>query len=276
MVRSINVLTVWRFVIFELETSRMPSNSLQRTIARLSTLTEAQLGLLNGIIDTFERPIVAARPTSSRIISDEFLVAFGDVLKLHHSLSQDYLDKHRFEAAAERVFKALGFKASRPTNKCNPGHDLTVNGEAWSLKTQGDKGIKPDVLYISKFMELGKGRWEDENDLVGLRDQFLHHMQAYERIFQLRYFRSPAATGMEAGHHYELVEIPKSLLSEAKNGAIEMMHTSKQIPKPGYCTVTDKAGRVKFRLYFDGGTERKLQIKDLRKDLCIVHATWKY
>ena len=31
---------------------------------------------------------------------------------------------------------------------------------------------------------------------------------------------------------------------------------------------------VKFSLYFDGGTERKLQIKHLRKDLCKIHATW--
>lgn len=55
-----------------------------------------------------------------------------------------------------------------------------------------------------------------------------------------------------------------------------MMHESKQRPKPGYCTVVDKEGVVLFRLYFDGGTERKLQIKDLRKDRCIVHATWKF
>ena len=31
---------------------------------------------------------------------------------------------------------------------------------------------------------------------------------------------------------------------------------------------------MKYQLYFDGGTERKLQIKNLRKDLCTVHATW--
>jgi len=55
-----------------------------------------------------------------------------------------------------------------------------------------------------------------------------------------------------------------------------MRHQSKQNPKPGYCSVTDDEGNVKFKLYFDGGTERKLQIKNLRKDLCIVHATWEF
>ena len=35
-------------------------------------------------------------------------------------------------------------------------------------------------------------------------------------------------------------------------------------------------GNLKFALYFDGGTERKLQIKAIRKDLCTVHATWRF
>ena len=36
----------------------------------------------------------------------------------------------------------------------------------------------------------------------------------------------------------------------------------------------ESRGEMKYQLYFDGGTERKLQIKNLRKDLCTVHATW--
>jgi type II restriction enzyme len=75
---------------------------------------------------------------------------------------------------------------------------------------------------------------------------------------------------------YELVEIPKSLLEKAAGGRLEMMHGSKQSPKPGYCHVTDETGRVMFQLYFDGGTERKLQIKKLDKSLCTVHAEWKF
>lgn len=59
-------------------------------------------------------------------------------------------------------------------------------------------------------------------------------------------------------------------------GKLRIVSNSKQNPKPGYCTIKDAGGRTKFQLYFDGGTERKLQIKDLRKDLCIVHATWRF
>jgi type II restriction enzyme len=31
-----------------------------------------------------------------------------------------------------------------------------------------------------------------------------------------------------------------------------------------------------YELYFDGGTERKLQVKNLRRDLCRIHATWQF
>ena len=114
-------------------------------------------------------------------------------------------------------------------------------------------------------MELGKGEWV----LSRLRDIFLEHMRSYERIFTLRFLRSDPSK-----IKYELVEIPKGLLLEAKNCVLEVCKDSTQKPKPGYGYVRDAAGGLKFSLYFDGGAERKLQIKQLRKDLCKVHATW--
>ena len=124
-------------------------------------------------------------------------------------------------------------------------------------------------------MELGKGDWSNKPEqLKGLRDQFLHHMKNYERIVTLRAWERE-----EKGKkfwHYELVEIPKALLEEAAKGKLEMRLESTQNPKPGYCTVKDGKGNVKFALYFDGGTERKLQVKDLKKSLCIVHGEWDF
>lgn len=242
---------------------------------RVATLTPGQLALLDTIIDTFQQPVSAWRDETSDVVSPEFLVAFGDVLKLHHTMSDDYLDKHRFEAAMERVYKALGRNAVRARSG-NPGHDITVDEIPWSLKTQGDRNIRRETLHISKFMELGQGQWVDESDLPGLRDRFLNHMRGYDRIFQLRYFKQPATELLPLTHHYELVEIPKALLQEAERGQCSMVQTSRQTPKPGYCTVTGEDGQIRFRLYFDGGTERKLQIKDLRKNLCRVHATWEF
>jgi len=75
--------------------------------------------------------------------------------------------------------------------------------------------------------------------------------------------------------YYELVEIPKELLEEAWYGSFRKART-RVIPNSGYCDVTDNLGQPKFRLYFDGGGERKLQIKDLMKSHCTVHAFWEF
>jgi len=75
---------------------------------------------------------------------------------------------------------------------------------------------------------------------------------------------------------YELVEIPKALLQEAGEGKLEIQRKTKQETRPGYCRVTDADGNLKFELYFDAGSERKLQIRHLNKALCTVHAQWEF
>jgi Type II site-specific deoxyribonuclease len=75
----------------------------------------------------------------------------------------------------------------------------------------------------SEFMELGKGTWTDKDkDLIGLREQFFRYMGSYDRILSLRRLRSTRTYPW----HYELVEIPKSLLLEARNGLLRVIHKS--------------------------------------------------
>lgn len=186
------------------------------------------------------------------------------------SFSAEPFTKDKFEYALERVCNLCEIPAIRAP-RGNPGHDLTIGGTAFSLKTQADAAIQSDYIHISKFMELGKGHWGDKvEDLFGLRERFFKHMHSYERILTLRRLR-------KSGFHvYELVEIPKTLLLEAASGEFRMMSDSPQFPKPGYCAVRDSSGKLKYELYFDGGTERKLQIRKLDKALCMVHATWTF
>ena len=66
------------------------------------------------------------------------------------------------------------------------------------------------------------------------------------------------------------------ILKLANGGQLEMKLDSKQFPKPGYCYVRNEDGQIIFSLYFDGGGERKLQIKNLSKDACRVHAQWEF
>lgn len=201
--------------------------------------------------------------------TEEFARYFGGILLVHHALSEEPLTKDKFEHAMLRVLGESGLD-TQLAPKGNPGHDITVGGERWSLKTQADRNLKPDSLHISKFMELGRGKWTDESSLSGLRQHMFDHLKRYDRILSLRHRIDGA------NRHYELVEIPKRLLLEAKNGKLTLNNASKQNPKPGYCRVYDRQKKLKFQLYFDGGTERKLQIQHLQKRLCYVRASWQF
>jgi Type II site-specific deoxyribonuclease len=212
----------------------------------LAGLSESQLDWTTGVINQFQLKPELSRNDASDLVSDSVLELFGDALQIHHCFSTAALSKDRFEYALERVLNRCGIPATL-ADKCNPGHDITIRGIPFSLKTQADRGIKRESLHISKFMELGKGKWEVEDDLAGLRDRFFQHMTAYERILQLRRLTDQATL-----QEYELVEIPKALLARAADGRLRMMMASRQSPKPGTCTVVDGNNQVMFELYFDG------------------------
>jgi len=234
----------------------------------LNELSDSQLAWTEGIINQFKlKPDLQRNPESDLIIPCG-LEMFGDALQIHHCLSTEALSKDRFEYAFDRVLNLCGIPAMLAA-KGNPGHDITINGVPFSLKTQADRNLRRNYLHISKFMELGKGAWATERDLIGLRDQFFRHMRSYDRVLQLR-----RLTNTETLQEYELVEIPKELLLQAKRGVLAMMHDSTQTPKPGTCSVVDGSGRLLFELYFDGGAERKLQIRRLDKRNCLVHGVW--
>lgn len=242
---------------------------IESLVRSIPELTAGQLHWIQRVVS-----IYAADHKFTLNESDLFdeitLQNFGDAMRVHHSFSSEPFSKDKFEYVLVNVLNLSGHKAMLAP-KGNPGHDATVDGVQLSLKTQADKNIKENSLWISKFMELGRGNWGDNpTDLEGLRGQFLRHMESYEKILSLRAIQ-------KAPHwKYELVEIPISILKLAEGGELEMKLDSKQFPKPGYCYVRNERGDIIYSLYFDGGGERKLQIKNLSKDYCHVHAEWEF
>ncbi len=245
---------------------RQLRESLVRSIP---ALTAGQLHWIQRVVSVFSadhRFIL----NGSNLFDETTLQNFGDALRVHHSFSSEAFSKDKFEYVLVHVLKMSGHEAELAP-KGNPGHDATVDRVQLSLKTQADKNIRENILWISKFMELGRGDWgDDPNDLEGLRRQFLNHLERYEKILSLR------AVSKAPHWKYELVEIPIDILKLANGGRLEMKLDSTQFPKPGYCYVRNEDGQIIFSLYFDGGGERKLQIRNLRKDTCRVHAEWEF
>lgn len=255
----------------------LKKDRISNLITQMEGLSSPQLTLIESIVDKLNVPFETLWALKdSDFATSDFVQLFGDYLKVHHCLSREALSKDRFEYALEDICNQIGFYA-RLATRGNPGQDITIKNQKFSLKTQADNKIKVDELWISKFMELGKGEWTDKIEhLEGLRNQFLSHIKSYERILQLRCLSNSLKENTNNIYHYELVEIPKSLMLDAINGVLEYSEKSRQIPKIGFCNVYDKSGTIQYQLYFDGGGERKLHIKKLSKKLCIKHAEWKF
>lgn len=247
---------------------------IRRIITYLPALRDGQLIWVERIVLQFRRPKTFRMNPASDLVTPGFLEDFGDALRIHHCFSDEAFAKDKFEYTVVSVWQQCGMTASLAARN-NPGHDMTLGQQRISLKTQADKSLRLNTVNLHKFMELGRGVWTDQlTDLDALLAQFLHHLHGYDRILVLRNIGKPLP--QHPYWRYELVEIPIALLQRATTGRMEMMMDSIQLPKPGYCHVTDDAGQPAFRLYFDGGTERKLKVQNIRKDLCIVHAEWEF
>lgn len=243
------------------------SKEQQEFLDALDRLTTDQRQFVQNSIHAFTSEHMFWRASDSDVITDAVLASLGDRLLTHHASSRQALSKDRFEFAFESALNAAGVPARLVTSRTNRGHDIDINGVPVSLKTEAAANIREDFIHVSKWMELGRGEW----DLPVLRDLFLDHMQGYHRIFTMRKLKDDGGRT-----RYELVEIPKTLLLEAAYCDFEVCENSRQNPMPGYGYVKGLSGDLKFSLYFDGGGERKLQIKHLRKDLCKLHATWSF
>ncbi|MDR3104177.1 MAG: hypothetical protein LBU96_06965 [Yokenella regensburgei] len=232
-------------------------------------LDDGYLQLLVDIATILQREVIVTVDHTPPF-DEDFAHHFAGLLLVHHALSSEAFTKDKFEHAMVRVFNQCGLNSAL-AKRGNPGHDITVASQSWSLKTQADQQLNMNYLHISKFMELGKGEWTASIDsLRGLMQRMFDHMENYDRIFSLRFKE------LGEDNYYELIEIPKDLLLESEHGVFTLSEKSKQNPMPGYCTVYDENGTAKFKLYFDGGSERKLQVKHLKKDLCHVRATWRF
>jgi len=240
----------------------------------LAALSAPRLRVLADIVQAFSVEMTTSRWADSDFASEDFTKVFGDVLLVHHTLSSDSFTKDKFEHGICAALNSVGISAELFL-RGNPGADIRVRAEAWSLKTQADRNIRRDIIHISKFMELGQGRWSTASDLEGLRGRMFTHMENYDRIFTLRALSAGRTYPDDSHHEYELVEIPKSLLLRSVDFPCIMHDNSRQSPKPGSCSVVE-ADELLFELYFDGGTERKLQVRKLAKSACQVHASWRF
>lgn len=242
------------------------------TIDELTVLTRklnaGQIDLLIEMANAMTVPIGQKIHPNTDIVNTEFAANFSNRLLMHHAVNLEKFKKKSFEYAFAAASRSAGRSAKITASSTNPGEDVSVNGVAFSLKTEASANLNRDKITISKLME---ARWIRECQSTAdfareTTSRVVKHLQKYQRILTLRAFDLPGARVQ-----YDLVEIPlRVLLLVGKLTAADF--TPRTTNGSSKADVKD-GSRKAYTLRLDGSVE-KVTVSDLAVSLCTIHASW--
>ena len=220
------------------------------------------LDLVEQIRSSLSRP-ASYRIHDKSIFSEEDVIYISKRLQLHHSINDEPVNKETFEYLIVSVFQRNGVIARKIERRDNPGEDVCIGDEKWSLKTESGKNIKVNQLHITKFMECA---WQKDytsiNDYISdAVPRILSHTSNYGRIFTFRYLPNTL--------NYQLVEIPKDQVDWVSKADISQLSDR---TKRGGITLFSKSDQPRLvRFRFDGSDD-KLTLTGIKLEDCILHA----
>jgi len=152
-----------------------------------------------------------ARPSRFEIsdnsmFTEEDAVYISKRLQLHHSITNQPLNKEAFEYLLVDVFARKGLPAEKIERRDYPGEDVRIGTEKWSLKTETGKDTRADRIHFTKFMECAWQKdYKSPSDYVeDAVQRILAHLSNYDKIVTLRFIQNSGV--------YEIVEVPKTLV----------------------------------------------------------------
>ncbi|MEU0210461.1 hypothetical protein [Streptomyces canus] len=242
--------------------------TLERLVTQAQLLDDAQLEMLGEMAEALRQPCEVRVDPSSDLANGEFSDYFLNRLKIHHATSEEKFKKASFEYAFIAAARYSGLSAAKTKSQTFQGADAMVDGVRWSLKTEASAKISMSTIVISKFSE---ARWIRDCETPGdfAREcvpRFLRHLDEYDRIATLRAF----SVGRELVH-YELIEIPKSLLACVAN--LREEDFTPRTRNGGSSALVRDARGIAFKVVLDGSVE-KVTLSRLPVQRCLFHASW--
>jgi hypothetical protein len=237
----------------------------------------SQVSLLIEMADNLRKNILSERNSESGMVTLEFMDSFADRLLIHHAMGAEKFSKKPFEFAFVRAMRAAGRQAEIAESGTDPGADIIVGDERYSLKTEAAKKISSGSITVSKLAEARWIRDDGKNAewlFNGIYHKVLPRFDDYEHVLILRAFDATLDGGPAV--RYELVEVPLDLLREVKNVVLEDIKVSQGKNGGGSVRVlrmNREHMKHLFTLTFDGSVE-KLRLSSLKMDECILHAKW--
>lgn len=240
-----------------------------RLIAKVRDLGEAECLVIETLIDSLGLTVENYADPNSDIVTPKFARYFRTRLQIHHATTKEKFKKKSFEYAFQEACRACGLEAQITPSGTNPGHDVTVDGIHYSLKTEASRGINEKQITISKFME---ARWIREcrtgGDFCRGCRRISEHLTHYHRVLILRAF---SVLAPQEAVRYDLVEIPHGLLEAVKALTPQDFRPRTRNGGSG-ATVRSRDG-ASFRLRLDGSVE-KVTLSGIMIADCVPHASW--
>lgn len=232
-------------------------------------LDEAQIELLLEMATAFGWDVKVWENPESELISNGFGASLLNRLRIHHATSEEKFTKTSFEFAFKVASRFAGRRAYKTIAHTHQGADIVVDGERWSLKTEGARNMSPDAIVISKFSE---ARWirdcRNGEDFARETARRLGlHLAEYDRVLTLRsrYVSEGRAV------RYDLVEIPHEMLNEAVNLRPESF--SQRTNSGSSSAKVYWRGSHAFTLVLDGSVE-KVTLRNIKISSCFTHASF--
>jgi Type II site-specific deoxyribonuclease len=238
-------------------------SSRSRLVEALAELDEDGIGRVLTVARAMSRPITQVRKGNSAIVTEAFVAEFQSKLLMHHATHTTKLDRLGFENAFLAASRAAGRATEQAPSRTTRFWDVRVDGEQISLKSEGAASMKADYLHITKLSEAAwiqdvRSAKARHGRMMQLINDFLAAVQG---MFVLR------SSSRADGPFYELVEIPVALFRRIEELPVAAFDSD--APR---IAITDDAGDI-MELRLDR-SDAKITVAKLRKDRCIVHATW--
>ena len=228
--------------------------------------------IMGSLLEWIRRPYREWLNSKSNLVSSEFADAFSMRLRAFHALHgpDEALTKKAFEYAFAEAAQAAGRNATVVRSSTVAGSDVIMDKKGISLKTEADRNIRPGHITISKLME---SAWTKEcatleDFRVGIGFHIAPRLRHSSRMFTLRAFGRLSDRG---AIRYELVEIPMRLLFAMERAVVTDFGLITKAR--GTKVQITHNGKPAFKLVFDG-SDQKITIRDLDRNLCIVHGEW--
>jgi len=198
------------------------------------------------------------------VFPQDFIVTLRGLIGVHQSIYRTTPPQGiYFEALVEEAFRRIKKPVAviEAGGRNQPRHDLLVDSQRISLKTETGAGTHDDHITITKLCTTEREPWEARI----LIQRVMNHLARYDVILMFR------AIWKSKTVHYQLVDIPVQTLKNIDKVVLQTV--GKRQGRQSLAADVIRDGQRVLRVHFDA-SDGKCSIRNLGIQHCVVLEEW--